>query len=307
MSQSHKDNIQKMCENDCIEWNFAPPYSPHFGELYEAAVKSAKFHLRRIVGNASLTFEELNTVIKQVEAVLNSRPLTPMSSNPNDLQVLTPGHFLIGRALASIPEPYAIEPRIDLCLRWKLVDPLVLHFWKRWLSEYLVELQQRKYWTDGPKLISVGDIVLIKDDNIPPLKWNSGRITKLKPDTDGVVRVVELQTQFNIIDRAVARICPLYSESTYLLNDGSFKVGEHVETNKESSSFYHTSQSLQTLFKPCSQTKIKYHATQQISGNQDNIHAVQSESCNRTHTSNLHQQTTQLQRTNNYIHHAINF
>ncbi|XP_076301937.1 uncharacterized protein LOC143220085 [Lasioglossum baleicum] len=88
-----------------ITWKFNPPSAPHFGGLWEAAVKSVKYHLRRIIGEQRLTFEELTTLLTGIEACLNSRPLLPMSDDPEDPVALTPGHFLIGEPLTAIPEP----------------------------------------------------------------------------------------------------------------------------------------------------------------------------------------------------------
>lgn len=88
-----------------IRWYFIPPRVPHFGGLWEAAVRSMKRHLRRVACNAYLTYEELNTLLCQMEAVLNSRPLFPISSDPSDDIALTPGHFIIGDALTAVPEP----------------------------------------------------------------------------------------------------------------------------------------------------------------------------------------------------------
>ena len=82
-----------------------PPHAPHFGGLWESAVKSTKRHLLRVVGDTRLTYKELYTVLTQVEACLNSRPLSPQSNDPNDLTPLTLGHFVIGDSLAAIPEP----------------------------------------------------------------------------------------------------------------------------------------------------------------------------------------------------------
>ena len=86
-------------------WHFVPPFAPHFGGLWEAGVKRFKHHLRRIVGNHTLTFEEFLTLLTRIESCLNSRPIAPLSNDPEDFSYLTPGHFLIGTPLTSIPEP----------------------------------------------------------------------------------------------------------------------------------------------------------------------------------------------------------
>ncbi|XP_072379426.1 uncharacterized protein [Diabrotica undecimpunctata] len=87
-----------------ITWKFIPPRSPHWGSLWETSIKSAKSLLIKITGNSVYTFEQFCTILAQVEAVLNSRPLFPLSTDPLDLQPLTPGHFLIGAPLLSYPE-----------------------------------------------------------------------------------------------------------------------------------------------------------------------------------------------------------
>ncbi|GBN43220.1 hypothetical protein AVEN_238349-1, partial [Araneus ventricosus] len=79
------------------------PSAPHFGGLWEAAVKSMKFHLRRAIGAQILIYEEFSTLLVQIEACLNSRPLVPVSSDPDDLSVITPANFLIGSTLDAIP------------------------------------------------------------------------------------------------------------------------------------------------------------------------------------------------------------
>lgn len=129
-----------------IEWHFIPAYSPHFGGLWEAGVKSAKYHLRRVAGDAALTFEELYTLLTQIEAILNSRPLTPISTDPNDFVPLTPADFLIGSPMTAVAEPSLIHITKSKLSRWQLIQRLQQHFWTRWSKEYVSELQQRTKW-----------------------------------------------------------------------------------------------------------------------------------------------------------------
>lgn len=84
-----------------IEWKFIPSSSLHMGELWEAGIKSCKFHLKRIIGETLLTFEELATVLTQMEACLNSHPVCQLPATAADLQPLTPGHFLVGKSLTA--------------------------------------------------------------------------------------------------------------------------------------------------------------------------------------------------------------
>ena len=97
--------VHNYAANMQFQWHFIPPNSPHFGGLWEAGVKSLKYHWKGIVGKIVLTFEEFSTLITQVEACLNSRPLIALSNEPNDPSYLTPGHFLFGASLTSLPEP----------------------------------------------------------------------------------------------------------------------------------------------------------------------------------------------------------
>ena len=118
-----------------IEWSFIPPYSPHLRSLWEAGVKSCKY-LRRVMGNTLFTFEELTTSLVQIEACLNSRPLSPLSSDPSDLEPLTSGHFLIGEPLTSLPDNNLTDININRLDRWEMVQRSVQEFWKQWAAEY---------------------------------------------------------------------------------------------------------------------------------------------------------------------------
>ena len=95
--------MSEFCSMQNIQWQFIPERAPHFGGLWEAAVKSMKTHLKRIVGDVKLTFEELATILAQIEACLNSRPLVPVTGDEDGIEALTPGHFLVGWPLESFP------------------------------------------------------------------------------------------------------------------------------------------------------------------------------------------------------------
>lgn len=124
------------------QWHFIPLSSPHFG-LWEAGVISAKTHLKKCIGEATLTYEELQTLMCQIEGVLNSRPLCPLSNDQNDLETRTPDHFLIGTQIMAPPERNMLDINCNRLSRWKQVQKMQQQFWTRWSSEYLSRLQQR--------------------------------------------------------------------------------------------------------------------------------------------------------------------
>ncbi|XP_045534866.1 uncharacterized protein LOC123721177 isoform X2 [Papilio machaon] len=192
-----------------INFHFLPPHAPHFGGLWEAGVKSVKFHLKRILGNCNLTYEELNTVLVQIEAVLNSRPLTPLSADPSDLLPLTPGHFLIGRPLTALPTDCYERHVTGTLSRYQHLEQLRQHFWRRWSKEYISELQLRTKWRSDLNPLQEGVLVILKEDNLPPLKWRLGRVVAVHPGADGVSRVADVRTATGVVRRAFSKICPL--------------------------------------------------------------------------------------------------
>lgn len=208
-SQKAKENISGACSKKGIEFHFIPPRAPHFGGLWEAAVKSAKHLLLKTTSAGSLTYEELETLMIEIEAILNSRPLTPMSNDPTDLTVLTPGHFLIGEPLTSTVDVNARELKASLLTRWNLVSHLKHEFWRRWSREYLNELQHRYKWKERCENINPGSIVIIQDDNLPALKWSLGRITQTHKGDDGLVRVADVKTATGILRRPIHKLAPL--------------------------------------------------------------------------------------------------
>lgn len=207
-SDDHKKQVAKYCWDHQIDWKFIPPRSPHFGGLWESAVKSAKHLLTRVLHNHHLVYDELVTALAEIEAILNSRPLSPLSNDPNDLQPLTAGHFLTGAPLRCINDEFV--PSTTKQQQWAKIVQIKKEFWKRWTNEYLCELQYKNKWRVGHPNIKIGTLVTIKDQNLPPLMWRFSRITELMNDKDGVVRVVKLKTSTGEFTRVIHELSSDY-------------------------------------------------------------------------------------------------
>ncbi|XP_011866742.1 PREDICTED: uncharacterized protein LOC105561401 [Vollenhovia emeryi] len=204
------EKLHGHCAKNGIKWHFIPARAPHFGGLWEAAVKTLKRHLKRTIGSASLTVTEMITVLSQVEAMMNSRPITPLSDDPRDLDALTPAHFLIGSAMASLPEPDLQETPISKLSRWQHVELLRQRFWSRWQTEYLATCQQRFKWkTLKPDELLKGRLVMLKEDETMPFKWTMARILEVHPGADGLVRAVTLRTAKGSYKRPAVKIAPI--------------------------------------------------------------------------------------------------
>ena len=199
----------RTAEDEGIQFEFIPARSPNFGGLWEAAVKSFKGHFRKIVGNQQLSYDELHTIVQQVAAILNSRPLTPLSNDPNDYAALTPGHFLVGRPLTAVPEPDLQEIPENRLAVWQRSQEFVQRLWRKWKTHYLSDLHNRTKWTRKRDNIKIGTMVLVKEDNLPPQRWKLGRVTEIYAGSDGNVRVVNVRTKDGIFKRGISKICVL--------------------------------------------------------------------------------------------------
>lgn len=206
-SEYNDDICRELAKNN-TKWFFSPAGGPHFNGLAEAGVKSVKIHLKRVLGDVKLTFEEFNTLLAQIEACVNSRPLCTLSSSPNDAGALTPSHFLIGESAILPMEPSYLESKITWLSRWQRVQQMAQHFWQRWQADYLNELQIRTKWRQQKELPQVGDAFLIVEENLPPAKWQTGFIKEVFPGDDRLTRVVSLKVGDSTIKRPIAKLCP---------------------------------------------------------------------------------------------------
>ncbi|XP_026471439.1 uncharacterized protein LOC113375709 [Ctenocephalides felis] len=157
----------------CIYFDFNPPFAPHFGDIWEANIKSVKTHLFKVIGLQIVSYEEFNIVLNQIEALLNSRPLCWLGNDPSDSQLLTPAHFLMQEPLSDLPVDYE---NLNLTKRKELLDQIVASYWSA---------------------------------RARPLHWGLGRVKEVFPSPDGVVRVALVKTGNTLIKRPVVKLCPL--------------------------------------------------------------------------------------------------
>ncbi|XP_017476590.1 PREDICTED: uncharacterized protein LOC108366645 [Rhagoletis zephyria] len=112
-------------------WHFNPPSAPHMGGYWEAGIKRIKYHLKRALDSTLLNYEEIATILTEVEACVNSRPICWIPSDVNDFEVLTPGHFIIGESLKGLPDPDLEVFKGTFHQRWQIITAIRQHFWKR--------------------------------------------------------------------------------------------------------------------------------------------------------------------------------
>ncbi len=171
--------------------------------------------MKAITKEQLLDDEGLNTLMCEVEAIVNGRPLTKLSYDPRDLEPLTPNHLLLLRSRSNLPP--GILTKEDCCStrRWRQVQYLANVFWRRWIREYLPSLQERQKWNKTRRNLEVGDIVLILDEKTKRCSWQLGRVLEVHTNRrDGLVRSVKVKTTSSVLVRPVDKIIFLESEAT---------------------------------------------------------------------------------------------
>lgn len=205
---ANNQEISHSLLTDKVIWHFNPPGGSHFGGIFETAIKSTKIHLKRVIGDHILTYEELLTLLIQIEAILNSRPICAQSAET--LDPLTPFHFILGQVPTQIPTDMQIaETETSRLSHWQQIERMRQHFWKRFHSEYLTSLHQRNKWIEQRKNIKLNDIVVIRDENIPPASWKMAKVIAVHPGNDNIVRVVTLKTHNGTMRRPIHKLCIL--------------------------------------------------------------------------------------------------
>ena len=184
----------EMC--DWINWEKNTPTASHMGGIWERQIRTVRSILSSLLKSHDqvLNDESFNTLIKEVECIINSRPLSIENVDDPSSEVLTPNHLLTLKSKAVLPPPGIFQKNDIYCRRrWRVIQHLANEFWCRWKKEYLSNLQTRQKWTKKRRNFCIGDIVLLKEDNSPRNSWPIARIIETLPNKDGLIRSVNLK------------------------------------------------------------------------------------------------------------------
>ncbi|XP_036374570.1 uncharacterized protein LOC118770907 [Megalops cyprinoides] len=201
--------LQTLLAKQKIKFQYNPPNAPHFGGMWEREIRSVKAALHTIVGAQTLTEEVLRTLLTEVEAILNAKPLGYVSSDVADPDPVTPNYLLMGRPDASLPQVVFPESELLSRRRWRHTQVLADQFWSYFIKNYLPSLQRRQKWTNDTDDLTPGTVVMIMDHQLPRALWPVGRVETTFPGADGHVRSVDIQVKGKRYHRPVARLIKL--------------------------------------------------------------------------------------------------
>lgn len=209
--------VAKHLSNAGITWKFIVPNAPWWGGWWERLVRTVKQALRKVLGRAKLGFEELATVLTEIEAVVNSRPLTFVESDIGEPCALTPADLLIGRRLTHVPtksdsgNATTTCSRTDAVRRYRYRERLTEHFWARWRREYLLQLRSAHFAKKKAATeVKEGDVVLVHQEKTLRQMWKLARVQEVYKSTDGVIRSCKIKVQDGLVTtRPIQRLYPL--------------------------------------------------------------------------------------------------
>jgi len=204
------DQTQVVLSEKKIQWKFIVERAPWWDGFYEFLVKRVKTPLKKVFAKAMLDAEHLTTVLVEIEAQLNIRPLTYLGADPGDFSVITPVQILIGRNLQASPmkEAHATEHTSKaITKRFQYHQRLLSGFCRRWSAEYLRSLTPLKKWSDIGHEIHTGDLVLVSEDHLARGQWQRARVEATHLGRDGLVRSVTLRMPSeSVTSRPVQRL-----------------------------------------------------------------------------------------------------
>lgn len=201
--------LQQLLAKQQISFHYNPPAAPHFGGVWEREIRSVKAAFNSTLGSETVTEEVLMTVLTEIEAILNSKPLGYVSANLADPDPVTPNCLLLGRPDGSLPPVVYPESELLSKRRWRHSQVLAERFWSTFVKHYLLGLQTRGKWQNPSPDVQVGMVVLLIDPQLPRSLWQMGKVTKVFPGTDGRVRTAEVQVKDRVYTRPITRLIVL--------------------------------------------------------------------------------------------------
>lgn len=208
-----KLNYEKLSQklaNFNVEFSYIPPYSSHFGGIYERQIRTVRLVLQSMLFDRQFTVTDdiMHTFLCQVEAIVNSRPISPLHNRSNDEPALRPIDFLVPKcSITSVPIDSTTVNSFTKA--WKRVHAMLDCFWRRWLRCYLPSLQARSKWWREKNNIRIGDVVLVVDTNAPRSEWKLAKVTEVKVSEDGLVRSVDILCQGKVVKRPITKLVNL--------------------------------------------------------------------------------------------------
>ena len=209
IAELNRTKIDDQMTQNHIIWEFNPPYASHRGGAWERMIRSCRTILKALAGEQLLTDEKLLTLVAEVEKIINDRPITTVSNDPNDPPALTPSMLLLMKNDKGLPQGL-FNPRDVYAKRWwRQVQYLADVFWRRWIHEYLPSLQTRQKWQQPNRNIQKGDVVLVVDEKVPRGQWPLGRIIDVIEGRDGLVRSCMVKFRKTTLIKPITKLCPL--------------------------------------------------------------------------------------------------
>lgn len=217
LKESLKDldqsKIQELMLRRGVKWIFNTPAASHHGGVWERQIRTVRKVLSSLLKQQILDDEGQQTLLCEVESIINDRPITTTSNDPNDLEALTPNRLLVMRTQPNIPPGVFSKDDHYARRRWRQIQYMTELFWRIWTQEYLPLLQERQKWNTTRRNFKPGDVVLIVDSSAPRNSWLIGKIVKIMTDSKGTVRSVCVQTKTSTLERPITKICLLEEAS----------------------------------------------------------------------------------------------
>lgn len=205
LKELRHDKLHEFCVKNGFQWHFNPPHASHMGGIWERLIRTVRKVFAGVFNaHYRMTDEVLETIFCEIEYIINSRPITKLSDDPNDGVSLCPNQLLLNKSEQFCP-PCVTDPSDVYRRRWKFVQYVADQFWRKWIQQYLPELQRRSKWQDPKRNFVVGDLILLKDENTPRYLWPLGLVVEVYKSQDNLVRSIKVKTKSSHFVRPVTK------------------------------------------------------------------------------------------------------